>query len=377
MNWWHYYNRFSGPRFSEFWKERFQEPRSLLIIVGIGFDPRMLGPLQTIVGSAGASNVRCVAIDFQDGFSSDEAASTLRDRNVDGLKALFPGHALEIKPLSPDDDEGQRNVSRNAALLIKDLMPFTGATDVVVDISSMPRIIYLTVLNAVLTELVDPSSEAPLASNVNLHVVYAESAEIDKKIAKRELEPDLALIQNLSIRMDEDATEHWPRIWFPVLGEDSFDALDRIGQLVVPKDVCPVLPMQTSNARRADDITRELGEQLFDALRVDPRDIIYATEDNPFQLYRALLGAMERYGESLNVLGGVRFVMSPLSSKGLSIGALLACFEKRLRPDGQGTPTRAGFAYIETRRYEAVALTEADVGTPVSLWLTGDCYQRE
>ena len=67
---------------------------------------------------------------------------------------------------------------------------------------------------------------------------------------------------------------------------------------------------------------------------------------------------MARYEDSLKLFGGARFVLSPLSSKGLSIGCLLAAFEKRAT--GNRASVRVGLAHVESRRYEAAALgTEA------------------
>ncbi len=374
MNWWHHYNRFSGDQFDGFWQGHLAAERSVVFIVGVGFDPRVLGPLRTIVGHARPGTTKCIAIDFQGNFSGDARAAALRDRNRAGLEQLFPGDALEVRRLEPNDSDGIRSVSRNTAAMLGDLSGLDEYTDVVLDVSSLPRIIYLTIVNSMLSQLVVPDAPRPLASKVNLHVVYAESAGIDSRIAKKELELDLASIHGLSIRMDEEVAVTWPKIWFPILGENNRESLERISQLVNPDDVCPVLPMQARNARRADNIVGEVGELLFDGFRVDPRDLLYATEDNPFQLYRSLLGAMNRYTESLQELGGVRFILSPLSSKGLSIGALLACFEKRRRGDVARDRIRTGFAYIETRRYEAAALSDNDQGVPVSLWLTGSCY---
>jgi hypothetical protein len=132
------------------------------------------------------------------------------------------------------------------------------------------------------------------------------------------------------------------------------------------------MPIQSANPRRGDNIIRDLGELVFDRFLVDPRDIIHATEWNPFQLYRSLLGAMARYEETLRFFGGSRFVVSPLSSKSLSIGCLLACFEKRVR--GLRASVRVGMAHVESRRYEAAALNPNTPAEPISLWLTGDCY---
>lgn len=372
MNWWHHYNRFSGDGFSEFWSTHLDAGSKVLFVVGLGFDPRALRPLGTIAALSGFAELTCVAVNFEAGFTGDEQSAKLREQNKLGLEKLF-AEKLDIRDLAPNDSDGIRSISRNTMRLLNDLK-FSDFTDVILDISSLPRIIYLTILNSVLGDLVKPNEGHPLASTTNLHVIFAESAALDAKIIKKELEPELAAIQGLSIRLDEEAADSWPKIWFPVLGEGNREALERIHTQINPADVCPVLPLQTRDARRSDNIVGDVGELLFDRFKVDPRDLIYATEDNPFQLYRNLLAAMERYEDSLAELGGVRFILSPLSSKGLSVGALLACFENRNKPKANGFNVRTGFAYIETSRYEASALTGAEEGLPVSLWLTGACY---
>lgn len=372
MNWWHHYNRFSGEAFPEFWTSHLVSRRKILFIVGLGFDPRALQPLGTIVGLAQSASVSCIAINFGSGFTGDTQSAALRGKNKAGLEELF-AEKLEIRELEPNDSDGIRSISRNTITLLSDVN-LSDYSDVVVDISSLPRIIYLTLLNNFLGRLIQPSAERPLASDTNLHVIFAESASLDAKIVKKELEPELATIQGLSVRLDEEAADAWPKIWFPVLGEGNREALDRIHTQINPADVCPILPLQTRDARRADNIVGEVGELLFDRFKVDPRDLIYATEDNPFQLYRNLLAAMERYEDSLAELGGVRFILSPLSSKGLSVGALLACYENKSRTNAGGFNVRTGFAYIETSRYEAFSLTGNESGTPMSLWLTGTCY---
>jgi hypothetical protein len=245
-------------------------------------------------------------------------------------------------------------------------------TDIIVDISALPRLVYLTVLNTLLTRLVKPGDEAPLGSRVNLHVVYAESATIDNAIAKFEIETDLAKIQSLAIRLDEEASLSWPIVWFPVLAEDVLEQLTRIGDRTNPDEICPVLPVQSADARRGDNIINALGEFLFDRYNVDTRDILRATEWNPFQLYRSLMQTMTRYEESLKLFGGARFVLSPLSSKGLSIGCLLAAFEKRAT--GNRACVRVGMAHVESRRYEAAQLSKDAKYQLISAWIAGECY---
>jgi hypothetical protein len=374
--WWDPYNLFRGSEFCAFWRDHLQGERSLLFIVGHGFDPRVLGPLREIVGARADVPRYCVALDMADCYETDEAASALRRANAEGLAALFPGDALEVRRLTPADADGIRNISRNAVVALADVIGGADRfSDVVLDISALPRLVYLTLLNQLLAGFVARTESAPLASRPNLHVVYAEAAPIDAAIVKKEVDVDLAPIQNLSIRLDEEASLSWPVIWFPVLAEDVSEQLVRIWEQINPDDVCPVLPIQSADPRRADNIIRDLGELVFDRFAIDPRDIIHATEWNPFQLYRSLLGAMARYEETLRFFGGARFVLSPLSSKSLSIGCLLACFEKRWR--GSRTALRVGMAHVETRRYEAAALELTTLAQPISLWLTGGCYATE
>lgn len=372
--WWDPYILYRSEQFRDFWRKHLEtDGRQLLFIVGAGFDPRVIGPAKEIIACAPDVARRCLAIDMSEGYGTDDAASGLSARNRAGLQELFPGDRLEIRSLITTDADGIRDVSRSAAVLFADLETWIGDyTDIIVDISALPRLVYLTVLNTLLTYLVKPDAEAPLGSAINLHVVYGESATIDSAITKFEIDTDLAPIQSLAIRLDEEASLSWPIVWFPVLAEDVLEQLTRIGERTNPDEICPVLPAQSADARRSDNIINTLGEFLFDRYDVDIRDMLRATEWNPFQLYRILLQTMARYEESLKLFGGARFVLSPLSSKGLSIGCLLAAFEKRATCDR--TAVRVGMAHVESRRYEAARLLPDAKYELISAWIAGECY---
>jgi len=373
--WWDPYNLFRGPQLQSFWSTHLGGGnRRILFVVGAGFDPRVLGPMKTIIDADPDVERKCIAIGMSAGYATDAAAQALGKQNMEGLAKLFEGHELEIRQLVPTDSDGIRDVSRSAAVLFSDIPQWLGDyTDIVVDISALPRLVYLTLLNMLLQRLVTPGAPSPLGSQVNLHVVYAEAAAIDSAITKYEIDTELAPIQNLVIRLDEEASLSWPVVWFPVLAEDVLEQLTRIGERTNPSEICPVLPAQSVNARRSDDIIRNLGELLFDRFDVDNRDVLLATEWNPFQLYRSLMATMARYEESLSLFGGSRFVLSPLSSKGLSIGCLLAAFEKRAT--GDRSKVRVGLAHVESRRYGAGHLPAAPTYELISVWLTGECYQ--
>jgi uncharacterized protein (DUF427 family) len=56
------------------------------------------------------------------------------------------------------------------------------------------------------------------------------------------------------------------------------EQLTRIGERTDPDEICPVLSVQSADARRGDNIINALGEFLFDRYDVDTRDILRATE---------------------------------------------------------------------------------------------------
>ena len=89
----------------------------------------------------------------------------------------------------------------------------------------------------------------------------------------------------------------------------------------------------------------EYRELLFDQLRIEPTNIIYAAERNPFEAYRQIRRTILQYGRALEPLGGCRSVVSALSTKLLSLGALLAAYE--LKQAG----VDVGIAHVESQGY--------------------------
>ena len=163
-----------------------------------------------------------------------------------------------------------------------------------------------------------------------------------------------------------------PKVWFPVLGENQLPQLKKIRQLISPVDeVCPVIPFPTRELRRGDDLF--LGECLdffFTESRVDPGNVLYVHESNPFQVHRQLTAAVERFSLTFEALGGCRTVFSALSSKVLGLGAVLAAWDLKRRG------RLVGMAHVQTKGY---SIDESIVAAPVlvHLWLAGECYAAE
>lgn len=118
----------------------------------------------------------------------------------------------------------------------------------------------------------------------------------------------------------------------------------------------------------------EYRELLFDQLQLDKSNFIYASETNPFEVYRQLRRAILHYAEALQPLGGSNAVISANSSKLLSVGALLAAYEiKRAGRD-------IAIAHVEAHGYTVRNFEEYELDRLANesrlhcLWLFGDCY---
>jgi len=167
-----------------------------------------------------------------------------------------------------------------------------------------------------------------------------------------------------------------PLVWFPVLGENRVNQLQKIidsALIPVEAEVCPVVPHPSKDPRRADNLLVEYRGPLFDSRKTPTSNILYAHESHPFEAYRQLLGAMRRYQNSMSIMGGCRLVMTPLGSKLITLGAGLACFE--MRPSDWNAKYGVAIPHAEPRRYLASVESLRQSTPEISLLLlTGQAY---
>jgi hypothetical protein len=249
-------------------------------------------------------------------------------------------------------------------------------TDVILDGSSLPRVMLLALLNGLLNRLIPNklATNALAAQGVNLQIVVADDPVLDAQIRSEDPSNDLVTIPGFSSALHEEAVQDWPLVWFPILGENRSSQLQRVAT-EIPKsaEICPILPHPSRDPRRADRLIIEYKEPLFDSRRTPTGNILYAHESNPFEAYRQLFLAMQRYRDSLNIMGGSRLVVTPLASKLMTVAAGLACFE--MRQDSFSARYRVGMPYAEATRY-TVDMADLQASKPeiCALILTGDAY---
>jgi hypothetical protein len=254
----------------------------------------------------------------------------------------------------------------------------TDQTDIILDVSTLPRVAYLALLTGLLQKLISEkgASDALWANGVNLQVLVAEDAALDGQIRSEDPSNDLVLIPGFSSALHAESVQDWPLVWFPVLGENRVSQLEKVLGAAIPglAEICPVLPHPSRSPRRADRLLVEYKKPLFDSRQTPTSNIMYAHEANPFETYRQLLGAMERYRTSMSILGGCRLVVTPLSSKLMTIGSGLACFE--MRPKDLDAQFGVAIPYAGPTRYTAdISVFKTARPEIAALLLTGDAYR--
>jgi hypothetical protein len=354
--------------FSECWKAHFAvRVRNVLIIAGLGFDPRAVLVSQELIAAAGSGRRDLWLLCYDNGQETTEASEQTVANNDARFQALFNGPRTLLRlPIAMRTDRARSATCQNtkAAILRPDeLLKYD---DVIVDVSALPRMISLTTLAQLLALFDD--QEARGQPTPNLHVVAAESVAHDLGTAENSLDSDVILLTGFSGRLDSEALQN-PKIWVPILGEGQDIRLQRIFDKVQPDQICPVVPFPTRDPRRGDRIVESHQRILFDEFRVEPPNILYASEYNPFEAYREVFMAIDRYREALVELGDCRVFVSPLSSKLLSVSALLACYDHKRQKSGKFD---VGIPYVEVASY-GVSDTNLKVEQILtSMWLTGE-----
>lgn len=365
--WDHYFLR-RGNECSTFWKNYLSTSnRQLLFVLGLGFDLRMCFGLRMLMKASPGCVKKCLLIEYDEGENSP--SHQYKDRvkkNLDDLSGLM-GKAGVIQKAQVSmwsTDRKRRIGSRRASDTIQ-ASTIERFTDIILDISSMPRGIYFPIIAKILY-LLDKTSG--MGHSVNLHVIVPEQISLDRNIQEEGIDDDASYMHGFTSDLVQESTASVPRIWIPVLGEGKEAQLIRLYDHVRPDEICPVLPSPSVNPRRADNLVAEYRELLFDRLRVEPPNFIYASEWNPFEVCRQIYRTVERYNDALKALGKCKVVVSALSSKLLSVGALLAAYETKRKG------FMVGIAHVETHGYRIQGEIEPCDPELFTLWVAGECY---
>lgn len=384
MLWQHYVYRRGGEIYPT-WEAMFEGRKTrLLYIVGSGFDVRTQRVMREFVRSLRESSATVEKAELLmvglGGYQLDQALQDQTKSNERTLVEIFSGlgqsTSITFGPSSANDDISSSTAMRQG---VEDVLGhLTDLTDIVLDVSSLPRVVYLSLLTGLLSALIPDRGalNALLAKGVTFQVLVAEDAALDSKIQSEDPSNDLVYIPGFSGALQAESFLDWPLVWFPVLGEGKVSQFEKVMTQVIPPDaeICPVLPHPSRDPRRADRLLAEYKEALFDKHETPTGNVLLAHESHAFEAYRQLVGAMERYRKSLSIMGGCRLVVTPLASKLITIGVGLACFE--IQPDDMTQNYRVAIPYAEPTRY-AASIQDLQNSKPeiVALILTGHAYE--
>lgn len=375
-----------GAGVHEMWAPLFERRRvRLLYIAGRGFDVRAQQAMTSAIETLRASGAlveaaRLLLVSFPR-YALDDELLSVTEANAGTLKTIFSAVGSSEEIAIPAAGSGDQELTASQALRHGTdavLQHVSGQTDIILDVSSLPRVVYLTLLTHLLSRLIKDKAapDALSATDVNFQVLVAEDAGLDAQIHAEDPSNDPLLIPGFSSALQAESFQEWPLVWFPVLGEGRVNQLQQIMKLnVIPNEaeICPVLPHPSRNPRRADRLLVEYREPLFESRDTPTSNILYVHEAHPFEAYRQLLQAMRRYRTSMEILGGCRLVVTPLGSKLITIGAGLACFE--MRPENDDARYAVAIPHIEPKRYivpvEALTKSEPEIS---ALLLTGAAY---
>ncbi|KFN44206.1 hypothetical protein [Arenimonas oryziterrae] len=374
-----------GPDANELWDRLFEgRPTRLLYIAGGGFDVRAQTVMRECINSirdAGATveHAKLALIEFSS-YTLDPELEELTKQNIAALSEMFSEiGSVQLVPFGQSEDGEEVSASSSLRSGTDAVLQLVGdETDIILDASSLPRVVYLALMTSLLNRLVpDKSAKQPLfAGGVNFQVLVAEDAGLDGQIMAEDPSSEIVLVPGFSGAMQAESVQDWPLVWFPILGEHRVQQLEQIMKSdAIPEDaeICPVLPHPSKDPRRADRLLLEYRDPLFRSRRTPSSNILYVHEAHPFEAYRQLLGAMARFRDSMEVLGGCRLVVTPFGSKLITLGAGLACFE--MRPQDLGADYGVAIPHAEPTRYvvqpQAIRNSRPEV---CSLLLTGEAY---
>lgn len=371
LRWRDYFLR-ADEHFDGFWQPFLNETRrDVLFVLGAGFDARMCDGVDKLLsfGGEGARDVALLCFD-EGADSHSHSYVEQREANLERLAQLVEGRGtIGRRTIAMFSDEGRRIGARKIVEEFRSYAEFRCYTDIVVDISALPRGLYMPLL-AKLIALFDVEENA--GEHRNLHVIVSHSSATDGSIVEEGLEESASYLFGFAAAsLESDSTSSQPKIWIPVLGKRQKLQLEKIHSLVSPDEVCPLLPSPSQDPREGDSLAIEYRDMLFDQLRVEPRNIIYAAESNPFEVYRQLMRSIMHYQQALGPLGGCKVALSAMSSKLASIGVMLAAYEL-----GRRDPkVVVGVAHVESQGYRIEgAAGPCPAPTLFTMWLCGECY---
>lgn len=336
--------------------------RKVLLIAGAGFDPRSTR-VAALFPELAKKNT--VAVLLREERPNPEKVLVERaEQNRDRLMEEFPQSQEHFIQIFADDSAV---IGGRSAASLMGKLSLDGITDILVDISALSIGIAFPIIKHFMEVLAQEARQVP-----NLHVLSCDSPAIDRTIRSRPSDR-VAPILGFHGGWGLDEKSRAAILWMPQLSPGKSAVLGRIFQFLRNDQpdtvVCPILPFPSSRPRLSDELLEEYADELQGAWSVDVRDLVYADEKSPLDLYRTILRIDDARRRVFTSVGGSQIILSPLGSKALSLGALMAALERNFT-----------ILHVEAMGYTM----ENGQGEPppgseelVHIWLHGESYGKD
>lgn len=341
-----------------------QRDRNPLLIAGAGFDSRSTRLAEMLTHCSGD---RLSGVFFREDRPSPRPdLVTHASKNEVLLRTLVPSstvHSFDVFDIDNAPVGGRRAVS-----LLHKHLSLDGTSDLVLDCSALS----IGVLFPIAKYCYERVTQSPRL--LNFHLIVLDNPAADGAVEDSPCGKASAL-HAFQGGLNTEGVTSAARLWLPQLGPGKHEVLKLVHQFVKPHAVCPILPFPASHPRAPDYLIEEYGD-LFETIsdpfqttwHVDDRDVVYTHEKSPLDLYRTILRIDDARRGVFEQTGGSQIILSPVGSKAVAIGMLMASLER-------------GFAVVsvETIAYKpssSVLTPPSNGGEFVHIWLHGDAYPQ-
>ena len=344
-----------GDEVAGFLDHYFAQPsRKVLLVAGTGFDPRSC----IIADRLGKSTPNMHALLIRE--NRPNPPQDQSDRANANTTALL--HTFAGQPVEPIEIFGQDGAVIGGRNIVKVLgrQRLEDVTDIMIDISALSAGTSFPIIRY-FVEYVCRNNGTP-----NLHVFVVHEPRLDADI--RSIASDRpGYVHGFRGRSTLSGMADAARLWLPQLAIGRRAAFGHLYDFIEPHDTCPILPFSASDPRLGDTLAEEYLTELEDTWPVDIRNIVFADEGDPLDLYRTILRLDDLRKPVFAETGGSMLVLSPLGSKVMALGALMAALERNLP-----------VAHLEPIGYELEETVPEQIEEPnlIHIWLEGEVYPQ-
>ncbi len=297
----------------------FDDPeRRVLLLAAAGFDPRANEIAQKL---ASVLQDRLSAIFIREERPNPARSLTARaDNNETLLRKLVPDS--EVLRVDIFDDDGAPVGGHRIARELVSRPVGEDITDVVLDLSALSIGIAFPAARMLL-------EDCEAHEGCAFHIMITSDPELDDRIFSDPSDRP-SPVKGFSPDVSDDDSDV-AKIWIPQLAHGRLGTLKKIGNLLGDfYKVCPILPFPSRDPRRGDNLVTEYQSVLTDEWNVDARDFVHASEWNPLDCYRRLSRLKMRFDRTMQGTYSPQIVLSPIGSKVVAAGALMAAMNHNM-----------------------------------------------